>query len=187
MEIQPQQQQQQQPEQDEQQYMPYATQQSKADLLDKIKPDIIVERIRHELMGERNIQGRWVQYPALKGKAISEEGAWQISGLMLSASSQNVALSNLTEEDIKKISLRVSKTAQYMCIKNCNAFGIRGVDQLFFVHDIIFNNTYVTLKQCLNAGLRRGIFQTQMEMRTYNDNNQKEGFWSHWLKMKSNK
>ncbi len=102
-----------------------------ADLLDKIKPDKIVEEIRHKLMGEEFINGRWVAIPELKDRSISKVGAWDIANLMLSVSSQNVALSKLDDKTIRQRAMSIAETAQHMMLKNWKEYGIKGVDQLW--------------------------------------------------------
>jgi len=142
-----------------------ATRSDKADILDKIKPDLIVEIIRHKLMGEELINGKWTKIDVLQERAISPVGAWDISNLMLGASSQNVALSKLTNEEIRARALSIAKTAQNMCLKNWKEYGIAGTDQLEFVHQIIFTNTFITLKQPQDGGIRDLIKGTTSEQR----------------------
>ena len=111
----------------------------KADLLDKIKPDAIVEVIRQRLLGKELVNGTWVTNPELESRALTPVGAWDIANLMLGVSSQNVAISKLNDLEIKNRSLNIAKTAQYMCLKNWKEYGIKGKDQLYFVHQIVFS------------------------------------------------
>lgn len=135
----------------------------KADLLDKIKPDLIVEVIRHKLMGEVEVNGAWVKLKTLQERAISETGAWDISNLMLSVSNQNVALSKLKDHEIRARSLAIAKQAIKMCLKNWKEYNIKGTDQLGFIHQIVFSNTFITLKQPENGGIRDLIKNTRTE------------------------
>jgi hypothetical protein len=147
-------------------YPPVQAQRSdKGDILDKIKPDLIVEIIRHKLMGEELINGKWTKIDVLQERAISPVGAWDMSNLMLGASSQNVALSKLTNDEIRARALSIAKTAQNMCLKNWKEYGIQGTDQLEFVHQIIFTNTFITLKQPQDGGIRDLIKGTTSEQR----------------------
>lgn len=141
----------------------------KADLLDKIKPDLIVETIRHKLMGEEFINGKWVAIPVLKEKGLTTLGAWEISNLMLGVSSQNVSLSKLNDKEIRARTLEIVKTAQYMMVKNWDAYGIKGKDQLYFVHQIIMSNTFITLKQPEGEGIRKLLSGTISEVRQYSN------------------
>lgn len=161
-------------------HSPYGiTKSDKADLLDKIKPDAIVEVIRHKLMGQHLKNGVWEYVPALKKKAISELGAWDISNLMLSVSSQNVSLSKLKDNEIRARTLEIIDTVHDMILKNWEDYGITGTDQIAFVHQIVMSNTLITLKQSENAGIRALIGNTTTESRIVNTNEipQKRGWF----------
>lgn len=129
----------------------------RADLLDKIQPAKIVEQVFHRLMGETEINGQWYSDPDLKTRALTKKGAWDIATLMLTVSSQNVALSKLKDNEIRARTLNICKAAQGMCLRNWKEYGIKGVDQLRFVHEIVFSNTFITLKQPQEEGIRRLI------------------------------
>jgi len=146
-------------------YPPAISRGEKADLLDKIRPDAIVEFIRHRLMGESFEENKWIVKPNLKNRALTEVGAWDIANLMLGASSQNVSLSKLNNEEIRQRTNSIAKTAQYMCLKNWKEYGILGVDQLKFVNEIVFTNTFITLKQPENGGIRKLIGSITTENR----------------------
>ena len=146
-------------------YPPMGIKSDKADLLDKIKPDLIVEVIRHKLMGEEFLNNKWIKIPSLQNRAISELGAWEISNLMLSASSQNIALSKLKDHEIRYRTLSIIKTAQHMAIRNWREYGITGSDQLEFIHEIVMTNTFITLKQPEGGGIRALIQNTTSENR----------------------
>lgn len=137
----------------------------KADLLEKIKPDIIVETIRQRLMGKELINGKWVQLPELKDRALTPKGAWDISNIMLGVSSQNVSLSKLDDKTIRERTLNLCKAVQRMCLRNWKEYGITGADQLDFVHQIVFSNSLVTLKQPEGAGIQnliKGVIHQQI-------------------------
>jgi len=159
-------------------YPPVASvNQNKADLLDKIRPDAIVEIIRHKLMGEELINGKWTVLEALKSKAISESGAWHIANLMLPASSQNVSISKLNDYEIRQRTLSIVKTAQMMCLKNWKDYGIKGTDQLEYIHQIVMTNTFITLKQPEGAGIRKMIMNTTQENRVVNQQEKTKRSW----------
>lgn len=142
---------------------PLALPSERADLLDKIKPSSIVFDVMHRLLGEtQDLDGRWKIDLRLKEKALSFNGAWDLATLMLSASSQNVSLSKLKDNEIRLRALSIAKTAQIMCLRNWKEYNIRGIDQLYFVHDIIFTNTFITLKQPQDAGMR-GLLSNTMQ------------------------
>ncbi len=156
----------------------------KADLLDKINPDEIVEIIRNKLMGKEFIEGKWIPIQALQKRALSMIGAWELSNLMLAVSSRNVSISNLKDQEIKKRLLGICKQAQAMCLKNWKEYGINGVDQLGFVHEIVFSNTLITLKQPMNEGIRKMLMGTIREQRSYiGESNEKRK--KSWFRMPS--
>lgn len=149
------------------QHPPYvAPRGDKADLLEKIKPDLIVDVIRHRLMGEEYIDGNWQQVSTLRARAVTEECAWDIANLMLAVSSQNVVISKLKDHEIKLRALSIARSAQEMLLRNWMRYGIRGTDQLQFVHEIVFSNSFITLKQSENEGIRSLLKGTTSEQRS---------------------
>jgi len=148
----------------------------KADLLEKIKPDLIVEVIRHRLLGEEFVDGKWIKIPEFQDRALSKKGAWEISNLMLPVSSQNVSISKLSNDEIRERTFNIAREAQRLCIKNWKEYGITGADQLGLVHQIVFSNTFITLKQPEGEGIRKMLMGTITEQSINNDN-QKKG-WS---------
>lgn len=149
---------------------------SKADLLEKINPDQIVETIRHKLMGEEEINGKWEKNDLLKEKAISPEGAWQIANLMLSVSSKNVSLSNLKDHEIKARTMGVVRTVQYLLLKNWKKWKIKGIDQLEFVNQIILSNTFITLKQPENHGIINLLKGNIQEIHSFSTQPKQQGW-----------
>ena len=172
----------------EQQYEDYAPEQyappmtmplsNKADLLEKIKPSKIVDEVRHRLMGEQMIEGKWVKVDALKDRALTEKGAWDIANLMLTVSSQNVSISKLKDSEIRDRTLNIVKTAQYMLLKNWKEYGIKGADQLFFVHQIVMSNTFITLKQPEGEGIRKMLMGTISESSVKSESQERKKGWS---------
>ena len=135
----------------------------KADLLEKIRPDLIVEVIRNRLLGKELINGEWITQPFLQERALTERGAWDLANLMLGVSSQNVSISKLKDDEIRERALSIAKTAQYMCLRNWKEYGIKGSDQLYFIHELIFSNTFITLKQPEGEGIRKMLMGTITE------------------------
>ena len=126
----------------------------RADLLDKIKPNMIVDKIFHLLLGEMEVNGSWVKCPYLEEKSLTVQGAWDIATLMTPVSNQNVSLSKLKDSEIRARTLSIAKTLQFMCLKRWKEYGIKGTDQLYFIHEIVFSNTFITLKQPEGEGIR---------------------------------
>ena len=166
------------PNQSSQAYIPSgATQKTdKADILDKIRPDAIIEIIRHKLQGDVYDVNKkeWVNNPDFKDFALTKVGAEQIANLMLGVSSQNVSLSNLKDREIKERCLSIAKTAQYMALENWVEYGIKRKSQFYFIHEIVFSNSLVVLKQPEGEGIRRLISGTIQENRVYSSNEDKE-------------
>jgi hypothetical protein len=129
----------------------------KADLLDKIQPTKIIDIVFHRLMGETEIDGEWIKDPLLSSRALTKKGAWDIITIMIPVSSQNVSLSKLKDNEIRARALSIAKTTQEMCLRNWKEYGIKGADQLRFIHEIVFSNTFITLKQPEGEGIRNMI------------------------------
>lgn len=155
--------------------MPQLLNNDKADLLDKIKPDLIVEVIRRKLMGEELINGEWIKNPLYSAKAITPIGAYSIAILMLSASSQNVSLSKLTDDEIRKRCQKIVNAVVFDCVDNWQLYGIHQPSQLRYIKEIVFTNTFITLKQPEGEGIRRLLAGTITENRITNTNEEKKG------------
>lgn len=147
----------------------------KADLLDKINPSAIVEIIKHNLMGEEFINGRWVKIEALKHRALSEQGTAEIANIMLGVSSQNVSISKLTDQEVRNRAYNISKEVQKLLLNNWKIFGITSRDQLGFVHQIVFSNTFITLKQPEGEGIRKMLMGTIQESRVKDESAENRG------------
>jgi hypothetical protein len=139
---------------------PIALPSEKADLLDKIRPSDVITEIFHRLLGEVEVRGAWVRDPMLQSRALTKKGAWDMATLMLPVSNQNVSLSKLKDNEIRARALNIAKTAQCLCMRNWEEYGIKGIDQLKFVHEIVFSNTFITLKQPLDEGIRKLLLGT---------------------------
>jgi len=53
-----------------------------------------------------------------------------------------------------------------MCLDNWEIYGINSVSQLYFVKEIVYTNTLVSLKQPENEGIRRLLNSTISENRS---------------------
>ena len=147
---------------------------NKAELIDKIKPEVMVEVIRHKLLGEEWINDKWVPLEALKGRRLTEIGAWELANLMLGVSSINVSISKLNDREIKERAYRIAKTAQFMLISNWREYGIFNVAQFYYVHEIIFSNTIAVLKQADDASIQDLLKATVYETRSVTNKAPKE-------------
>jgi len=154
---------------------------SKADILDKIRPEAIVEMIRHKLMGEELIDGAWQKVEALKFRSLSEVGAWELANLMVAVSSQNVSISKLRDDEIKPRLRSIVRAAMYKMLRNWKVYGVKGTDQFYYVKEIIYSNTLVSLKQSEGAGIRKMIMGVRHEDVRYNEQPAQKKSWGESL------
>lgn len=126
----------------------------RADLIEKIKPEAMVEIIRQRLLGKEFLGNKWVEVPALKERKLTEIGAWEIANLMLGVSSINISISKLDDREIKERAFRIAKSAQRMLICNWRDYGVHNVSQFYYVHEIVFSNTLAVLKQADAASIQ---------------------------------
>lgn len=148
--------------------VPQMSNENKADLIEKIKPEVMVEVIRHKLLGEEFVNNTWRKVPALKDRKLSDIGAWEISNLMLGVSSINVSISKLKDREIKERLARIAKSAQFMMIANWREYGISNTSQFYYVHEIVFSNTMAVLCQAGDASIQELIKASVHENRNYN-------------------
>jgi len=148
----------------------------KADLLEKIKPELIVEVIRNKLMGRReNPQtGLWEDVPSLKDNAITELGAWEITNLILSVVNPNVSISKLKDQEIRKRAYSIMCTAIRMCLANWRGYGITNRAQISYIGDIVFSIIFITMKQADAEGVRKMIIGIRSESYHHSDGDDKK-------------
>lgn len=150
--------------------VPQFTPQNKAELIDKIKPEAMVEIIRNRLLGKQWVNNEWVTVKSLKDRSLSEIGAWEISNLMLGVSSINISISKLTDREIKERAYRIARTAQYMMISNWKMYKLQSISQFYYVHEIVFSNTLAVLKQADKASIQELLKSTIHETRSISSN-----------------
>lgn len=137
--------------------VPQMTQHSdRGDLIEKIKPEAMVEIIRQRLLGKEFDANKnaWIDVPALKDRKLTEVGAWEIANIMLGVSSINVSISKLDDREIKERAYRIAKSVQRMLLSNWKSYGIKNTAQFYYVHEIVFSNTLVVLKQADEASIQ---------------------------------
>lgn len=155
--------------------VPQMQRNDRADLIDKIKPEHAVEIIRHRLLGEEFLNGQWKPVPALKDRKLTEIGAWEIANLMLGVSTINTTVSKLKDFEIKRRALAIAATAQKMLVANWQTYGLKNTAQQYFVHQVVFSNTLVVLKQADEASIQELLKGTVTENRNVNTEVRKEG------------
>lgn len=174
------QQEEQQPQSNMPYYQPTIMPSEKADLFDKIKPEVVVEHIRYMLMGyefDKN-RGIWIYNPVFADKALTQVGAWQLSTLMLPVSSKNVTISKLEDDEIRARAKSIVNTAMKMCLRNWKEYGIKSRDQIFFVKEIVLSNSFITLKHPEHAGVRSWLGHASQEIKSIHEEPKKGGFIS---------
>lgn len=126
----------------------------RGDLIEKIKPEIMVEIIRQRFLGKEFLNGVWIDVPSLKERRLSEIGAWELANLMLGVSSINISISKLNDREIKDRAYRIAKSAQRMMLSNWKEYGIKNTSQFYYVHEILFSNTLAVLKQAGDGSIQ---------------------------------
>lgn len=147
--------------------VPQLSPQAKAELIDKIKPEAMVEVIRQRLLGREwnATKKEWLPVPALKDRKLSEIGAWEISNLMLGVSSINISVSKLNDKKIRERLFRIARSAQKMMISNWKLYGITNTAQFHYVHEIVFSNTMGVLEQAGDGSIQELLKATVYEQR----------------------
>lgn len=126
----------------------------RGDLIEKIKPELMVEIIRQRLLGKEFVNGQWRDVKALEDRRLTEVGAWEIANLMLGVSSINISISKLDDREIKERAYRIAKSTQRMLLSNWREYGIINTAQFYYVHEIVFSNTLAVLKQADAASIQ---------------------------------
>ena len=155
--------------------VPQPSRSDRADLIDKIKPDVIVEVIRQRLLGNEWDGSTWKPVQALKEFALTERGAWEISNLMLGVSSINTTVSRLKEEVIKSRLKRIARDAQFLLIAHWREYGIKNSAQFYYVHSLVFTNALTVLFQAGEGSIQELLKGTVQENRNINTEKKEPG------------
>lgn len=155
----------------------------KADLLDKINPDLIVEEIKNKLMGMKFEKGKWVEDERLRSRALTYIGAHEIAVQLLSISNRNTSITKLEKDQIRNRALNKARTIMRMCLDNWEEYGIKSVSQLHSIHDLCFDIILIILNQPLEEGIRNLIKGVRSETASFgSDIAQKRGIISGILR-----
>lgn len=146
----------------QQQGVPVPNRIDRADFVDKIKPEQIVEIIRHKLLGEEFDGNRWVKIKALQKTALSERGAWEISNLMLGAGSINVSISRLKDSQINMRLRGLMREVMIKMLSSWREYNIIDVGQFYYVKSILFSNALAVLSQA-GGGSIQELFKTTIQ------------------------
>jgi len=129
----------------------------RADLLDKIRPEKIIEVIKNKLMGrELDLStNTWKDNPVLSESAVSELCANDMSILILSVSNPNTSISKLKDQEIRKRAYSITETAVSMLITGWSRYKITNASQLAYVSDILYSLAFITMKQAEQRGHKK--------------------------------
>ena len=161
--------------------VPVPPKSDRADMIEKIDPSKIVETIRHRLLGEELIDGKWTFKMELKKFALTERGAWEISNLMLGISSINTTVSKVKEEVIRQRLRMLARDCQYMLIANWKEYGITNTAQMHFIHNVVFTNAMMVLFQAGDGSIQELIKGTVQENRNISTERKEPGKWKRLL------
>lgn len=147
---------------------------SKSDLLDKIRPEETVEEIKQRLMGKEwdTSKEKWILNPSLKDMALTEVGASSVATLIFPTCSRTSSLSNLNEKIIWNRWLQVIKTLEKNILDNWFEWGIHTQAQIYWVSEIVKSAVLISLKQPENEGIRRllnSVIQESRSVATYGE------------------
>ena len=140
----------------EEYYQPpqYQNYNDRGDMIEKIKPEKVAEIIRQKLLGKDLIDGKWVENPALKERKLTEVGAYEISNILLGASTINISISKLSDIEIKMRLRSTIKSLLLTELLNWKLFGIRNISQFYTTKEMVFTNTLAVLKQSENGSIQ---------------------------------
>lgn len=160
-------------------YQPLIQSSEKADLFDKINPQDIIDTLKYRLMGYEYDKNKQEWYKPSWAKGLNEKGATEITTLMLSVSNKNVAISKLSDAEVRARTAGIHKAAMILCLRNWLDYGITGADQIYLISQIVVSNTFITLKQPENAGIRELLKGTTQENRVINESQNRKGIISN--------
>lgn len=137
----------------------------KADLLERIQPERAVEVLKYLAMGYTfdNERGEWVKNKFTEKYALNEFGANYLAMLLYPCCSQNAVLSELSEGDIKRMALGISKAFLRMAITYPQEMNITSTSQLDALARVVKYLAELTLKQAKNGGLKDLLKSTVVE------------------------
>jgi len=155
-------------------YRPTIMPSEKADLFDKINPQDIVEIMKFKLMGYEFAKDKqeWIKPSWAVG--LSEQGASDITTLMLAVSNKNVAISKLSDAEVRIRTRNLHRESMKLCVRNWKEYSITA-DKIGLISQIVLSNTFITLKQPENAGIRELIKGTTSEVRSIQEAPEKRG------------
>lgn len=134
--------------------VPNTNKTDRADFVEKIKADLIIDTFRNLLMGKEKVNGKWVQNKGMKDLALSDEGAFFISNQMLALSNMNIQISKIPEDRVRKRLYQLQKEILFSCLGNWEKFGIKNKSQFYFIKSVTFTNALGVLYQAAGGSLQ---------------------------------
>jgi hypothetical protein len=87
---------------------------------------------------------------------------------MMGVSTISTTISKLDDREIKGRLLGLTRSTQLDIVANWRAYGITNTAQMWFVHNLIFTNALVVLKQADDASIQELLKGTVTENRNVN-------------------
>lgn len=134
----------------------------RSDFVDKIKPEQVVELLRHKLLGEEWDGSRWLKIEALQANSLSERGAWEISNLMLGVGTINMSISKINQNQINARLRNLIKEVSIKMLTNWRDYNIRDVGQFYYVKSLVFSNSLAVLSQAGEGSIQE-LFKTTVQ------------------------
>lgn len=158
-------------------YQPTIMASEKADLYDKINPSDVVNTIKYQLMGFKYYpeERRWKKDITMQNTCLTETGATQVATFMLPLSSKNVSITSLKGDEIKARIKALIREVMYSCLRNWKEYGMKTPAHFNLVKSVVLSNTFITLKQPENAGVRRFMQGTTQEQRLIQEQPRQNG------------
>jgi len=147
----------------------------RAELIDRINPQSVVEATRHMLMGEEWDGNAWVKVKALEGRSLTAVGAWEISSQLQGVANIATTISKYKESVIKERLKRISFNTQIQLLSNFREYGIKNVAQFYFVHNIVFSVALAVLSQAGEGSIQDLLGKIKSETTSINSNQQEQG------------
>jgi len=158
-------------------FQPQIMPSEKADLYSKINPSDIIDEMRYKLQGYIFDDAKKTWYKPQGCKGLTQFGANEITTMMLTLSSENVTVSNVSDDDIRMLVRSINKTVLISCIGNWREYGITNKDQIYQISQMVSKNTFITLKAVEHAGVREFLGKTSSESKSIVEDNKKGGIF----------
>jgi hypothetical protein len=134
--------------------VPVPQRSDRADLVDKIKPDPVVELCRHMLLGEEWTGNKWEKVRALQDNSLTELGAWKIASELQGIANVSTMTSKYKEQMIKGRLRRIAFNVQIQLVGNWREYGVKNISQFYSVHNLIFSICMAVLFQAGDGSIQ---------------------------------